>query len=49
MSPQQLLMLILGVSALVVAIVSTLFVIFYRFLKKEQKRGENFRSVHRDD
>jgi hypothetical protein len=44
MSPMELLLLILGVSAIVVLFTSTMFVFFRRFLNKERDRAEEFRS-----
>jgi hypothetical protein len=44
MSPEELLLLILGVSAVIVLFTSAMFVFFRNFLNKERDRAEAFRS-----
>lgn len=44
MAPLELVALILAVSLAVVALCTWLFVVFYRFLDRERRRGEAFRG-----
>ncbi|MEZ0326362.1 MAG: hypothetical protein ACAH95_10690 [Fimbriimonas sp.] len=44
MSPMELLVLILGVSAIVVIFCTIMFLFFRRFLNREQELGETFRT-----